>query len=109
MIRPELPHGSLLGDSPVSEKSFLESTLMAVKRRRGLIHGKLRNGGVCALGALVDSCEKTGHPITFWTAQGEAVQDANDSVPKATKAKRRAVVIKWIEKRLKTLSKAHDQ
>jgi hypothetical protein len=84
----------------ISDRAFLERTLVAVKARRGLIHGSMvDHGRVCALGAFAakypDTCVRIGI--------GEALQEFNDSMPRATPEGRRVKVIRWIEKQLAAL------
>lgn len=83
----------------MTDKEFLQKTLDAVKRRRGLIHGELKDDKdrVCALGAFCleneDNCVSS--------SLAKEIQDFNDSMPNAGLATRRLRMIKWLEKRLK--------
>lgn len=87
-------------DPAISPKEFLEETLKAIKRRRGLIHGSWREGSrVCALGAFGACHNGAVIPGDLATE----LQQYNDSMPKASPEKRRAKVIEWIEKRLKEI------
>lgn len=100
-IRPGHTSYAAINDESLSYKEFLEKTLVAVKRRRGLIHGDLvRNGRVCGLGALATMC---GGSVTLNTDWAKQLQEVNDAVPKATPAGRRARVIRWLEQKLKEL------
>jgi hypothetical protein len=80
---------------------FLEKTLKAIKRRRGLIHGAWNDSGkVCALGAFGSCHDGAVVPGELATQ----LQQYNDSMPLASPATRRKKVIAWIEARLKELS-----
>jgi hypothetical protein len=85
-----------------SDAIFLSAVLGAVKKRDGLIHGKYRNGGVCALGALGAELAKRNCCMCAFPSIVEQLQEVNDSVPWATPAEQRMKVIEWIEGRLKT-------
>lgn len=90
-------------DKALSDREFLEKTLAAVKRRKGLIHGALiENSRVCALGALAVLC---GGEVTVQGDLPQELRALNDSVPKATPAQRRQKVIKWLEARIRKLPK----
>lgn len=91
------------GRSAIPDREFLEKTLAAIRKRRGLIHGSLMNGGgqVCALGAFAKMHDNTCINLDI----AEQLQAFNDSMPKASKQTRRAKVIKWIEQRLRALPK----
>jgi hypothetical protein len=85
----------------IPDREFLEKTLAAVKKRRGLIHGSMtEHGRVCALGAFAAKHDNT----CVHKAISEALQEFNDSMPEATPKVRREKVIRWIEKRLAALS-----
>lgn len=87
---------------PVPNEVFLKRTLSAVKRRRGLIHGQYdKAGAVCALGALGAVLDRENADMCVNSKLAQELQEVNDSVPKATSAKRRQVVIRWLEKQLK--------
>lgn len=93
------PAGS--SDVALTDREFLEKSLADIKRRRGLIHGDLNDGGrVCALGALAKAC---GGTVTVTGCLPREMQEFNDSMPKATPAKRRERVIQWLEKRIAKL------
>jgi hypothetical protein len=87
----------------LSDREFLEKTLTAVKRRRGLIHGDMtQRSRVCALGALAVAC---GGEVCVSGMLPTDLQKFNDSMPHATPERRRLKVIAWLEKRIKELPK----
>lgn len=88
----------------LTDKELLEKTLAAVKRRRGLIHGDMKQQSrVCALGALAAS--SAGGEVTVQGALPRLLQEFNDSMPRVSPATRRLKVIEWLEKRIKRLPK----
>lgn len=88
-------------DKALTNREFLEKSPAAIKRRRGLIHGDLFEGSkVCALGALAHAC---GGSVTVTGSLPREMQELNDSMPRATPAKRREKVIAWLEKQLRKL------
>lgn len=76
---------------PMPDREFLLKALAAIKRRRGLIHGSMKDHErVCALGAFASK-----HDHSCINARiAEALQTFNDSMPKATTQTRRARVIR---------------
>lgn len=103
LIRPghTVPAGA--DETALTDREFLEKTLKAVKRRRGLIHGTLTDHGrVCALGALVESC---GGDVVLNGRLPFELQMVNDWMPKATPRQRRLKVVRWLETQLEALRK----
>ena len=95
-------HVSNGGYAPMmSRKDFLEKSLAAIKKRRGLIHGAMqKDGRVCALGAFASKNDNCCVDIRL----AEEMQELNDSMPKASPATRRKKVMKWIEEKLAALT-----
>lgn len=86
---------------PIPDRQFLEKALAAIKKRRGLIHGSMEDHGrVCALGAFASKHDNTCISLKL----AEALQEFNDSMPKASPEVRREKVIRWLEKKLAALS-----
>ena len=87
-------------DRLLTDREFLEKARKAIHRRRGLIHGKLRDGHsrrVCALGSMLGQFVGCSAP----TELAAELQAVNDSVPKATPEKRRMKVLAWIDDKLR--------
>lgn len=100
-IRPELGRNSD-GLRILTPLVFYKRSLSAVKRQEGLIHGHFKNGGVCALGALADAITaRKGKDVCLSEWMALSLQQVNDSVPDATPKQRRAVVIRWLERKIK--------
>lgn len=97
-LRPTLNSGS---HSPCPDT--FDSYYMirdAVERRRGLIHGALRNGfGVCAIGAFFDD----NPHVALQTDIVDEVAAYNDSLRKLTPYQRRTRVLRWLTAKLAVL------
>lgn len=93
-IRPECVEGS---NKALTEHFVLSRVYYAVKKRRGLIHGKLDSAeGHCAMGCFWEDYE--GSVATTLIDQ---IATVNDSVPPTTgKRERRAHVLRWLEWKL---------
>lgn len=69
----------------------------AVQAQPGLIHGKLHEGREhCAIGSYF--AQPNSAPL--YETMIDEVATVNDSVPYATKAERRAVVLRWLKWKL---------
>ena len=72
----------------------------AVERRRGLIHGQLRNvNGVCAIGAFFDDNKH----LALHTAIIEEVAGYNDSMRSLTPYQRGLKMLRWLTAKLSVL------
>jgi hypothetical protein len=102
-LRAARPQGVVVAnpfDRLLSDVEFLEKALAAIRRRRGLIHGTLKDrhsGRVCALGSMLGDWEGICAPGDLCLK----LQRINDSVPKATPEARRTKVIRWLERQIK--------
>ena len=100
-LRPEL------GSNPNSHvihtySDILKKVYRSVRKRRKLIHGKLRDGcgGVCAVGALYDDYPS----VVLYTSWIDEIATINDAIPKeASEYQRREFVRTWLKTKLKAL------
>lgn len=111
MLSSRLPlYDPVPGGYKPTESQYYHALLLAIRKRRVLIHGEMNQGNhACAVGALSSYIEKGDRyrkerssmmvPDT-WLLE---VQRVNDSVPQATGAKRRQVVLDFVRKKLSTL------
>lgn len=98
--------GKIINKPVLTDEEFLCKSLAAVRRRRGLIHGKLTENGkrgmFCAIGAL---CMSEGGEVNVPRELGNLLQEFNDSMPRVSRALRRARVIQWLESKIQELPK----
>lgn len=100
MLSERLPLGtaSPFSDSCVSVKEFYQEALAAILEVDGLIHGKLNEGkDVCAVGAVNAACKKNRMGIVASREVITALQQVNDSVPDASPAERKRIVVEWLK------------
>ena len=97
LLRPETVTAKPGTPSPTNGTAYLV-IYNAVKRRAGLIHGKLDNkyGEHCAIGSYFDDHPRSA--LNFGIIDEVAM--VNDSVPTATAKQRRLVVMRWLRWKL---------
>lgn len=98
-FRPECGTGTTSDYCPDTGTALL-MTLNAVKAQDGLAHGTLhRNGLSCAVGSYFDVNPKACYPAQLT----DDVAAMNDSMPCATPRQRKAMMIRWLKWRLRTI------
>lgn len=98
VMRPET--SSAIGETAMPDNQVFKRLLMALRRRKTLIHGHLDQGNrSCAMGAFWK--DNNGIPIS--TELLDEIASVNDSVPRATQQERWATVVAWVEWKVNTL------
>lgn len=94
LSRPECGNGS---GNALPDSIVLDRVYSAVRKRRGLVHGKLDSpDGHCAMG-----CFWEDNKGSVSAALVEQIATVNDSVPPIVgKRERRAHVLRWLEWKL---------
>lgn len=97
-LRPTLTDGKLGTPCPTNGTAYM-LVLAAVKRQRGLVHGKLeQHGEYCAIGSYFHDHKGTALP----SALIDEIAMVNDAVPHFTERSRKAYVMKWLKWKLST-------
>ena len=98
-LRPTLIEAR--GEPALTTEQTYFRVLQAVSRRRGLIHGKLKDasGGRCALGCYFAESE-----IALPTSVIEEIAAYNDSFPTLCPQQRWRKVMAWLRHKVKSLS-----
>lgn len=89
----------------LSAADFYKTVLTSLEARTGLIHGRFNSDdGVCAMGAVVEFLNPRDEVFSTQPGNIKSLQEANDSVPRATPEERLNFVRDWLNKKIQALT-----